>query len=137
MKRFLVFILIFQVFIPSFAQSKVISGIVKDKAGEPVPYVSVVLTRDGAIVTGGLTDDNGRFQIKVDAGKYTLTAEFIGCSKETRQVEVMASRLDIGTIVLEESVQSLSEAVVSAKQEAKKSSVEHTTINADASRLIP
>ena len=36
MKRFLVFILIFQVCIPSFAQSKVILGIVKDKAGEPV-----------------------------------------------------------------------------------------------------
>lgn len=132
MKRFLVFILIFLVCIPSFAQSKVVSGIVKDKAGEPVPYVSVVLTRDGAIVTGGMTDDNGRFQIKVDAGKYTLTAEFIGYSKETKQVEVKASRLDIGTIVLEESVQSLSEAVVSAKQEAKKSSVEYTTINADA-----
>ena len=111
MKRFLVFILIFQVCIPSFAQSKVILGIVKDKAGEPVPYVSVALARDGAIVTGGMTDDNGMFQIKVDAGKYTLTAEFIGYSKETRQVEVKASRLDIGTIVLEESVQSLSEAV--------------------------
>ena len=48
------------------------------------------------------------------------------------QVEVTVSRLDIGTIVLEESVQSLSEAVISSKQEAKKSSVEHTTINADA-----
>ena len=132
MKRFLVFILIFQVCIPSFAQSKVILGIVKDKAGEPVPYASVVLARGGAIVTGGMTDDSGMFQIKVDAGKYTLTAEFIGYSKETMQVEVKASRLDIGTIVLEESVQSLSGAVVSAKQEAKKSSVEHTTINADS-----
>ncbi|MBQ0121990.1 MAG: carboxypeptidase-like regulatory domain-containing protein, partial [Bacteroidales bacterium] len=132
MKRILVFILIFQVCIPSFAQSKVVSGIITDKTGEPVPYVSVVLARDGAIVTGGMTDDNGRFQIKVDAGKYTLTAEFIGYSKETMQVEVKASRLDIGTIVLEESVQSLSGAVVSAKQEAKKSSVEHTTINADS-----
>ena len=133
MKRFLVFILIFLVCIPSFAQSKVnILGTVTDTVGEPAPYASVVLARDGAIVTGGMTDDNGRFQIKVDAGKYTLTAEFIGYSKETMQVEVKASRLDIGTIVLEESVQSLSEAVVSAKQEVKKSSVEHTTINADS-----
>ena len=115
MKGFLVIILIFLVYIPSFAQSKVnILGTVKDTAGEPVPYASVVLARDGAIVTGGMTDDNGRFQIKVDAGKYTLTAEFIGYSKETMQVEVKASRLDIGTIVLEKSVQSLSGAVVSA-----------------------
>ena len=132
MKRIIAIIIICLICIPSFAQSKVVSGIITDKTGEPVPYVSVVLARDGAIVTGGMTDDNGRFQIKVDAGKYTLTAEFIGYSKETMQVEVKASRLDIGTIVLEESAQYISEAVVSAKQEAKKSSVEHTTINADA-----
>ena len=132
MKRILAIVILFLVCISSFAQSKVVSGIVKDNAGEPVPYASVVLTRNGAIVTGGMTDDNGKFQIRAETGSYILTAEFIGYNKESRQVEVTASRVDIGTIVLEESVQSLSEAVVSAKQDAKKASVEHTTINADA-----
>ena len=132
MKRYFAIIIICLICIPSFAQSKVVSGIITDKTGEPVPYASVVLAQDGTIVTGGMSDDSGKFQIKVGAGKYILTAEFIGYKKESRQVEVTAQHLDIGRIILEESVQSLSEAVVSAKQDAKKVSVEHTTINADA-----
>lgn len=35
-----------------FAQSEVVSGKVTDNTGSPVPYASVVMIRDGAIITG-------------------------------------------------------------------------------------
>lgn len=132
MRRLFALVLFILFCVPSFAQSKAVSGTVADKAGAPIPYASVVLTRDGAIVTGAMTDESGQFIVKAGTGKYTLTVEFIGYDRVSRQVEVLSSRLDMGIIILEESVQSLGAAVVSTRQDAKKSSVEHTTINADA-----
>lgn len=110
-----------------------ITGCVLDESNEAVPFVSVVLSQNGSIITGGVTDDKGKFQIKTNAGSYDLSAEFIGYQKQIFKIDLKSGKQDIGTIILKESVQELAEVTVTAKQETKKNSVEHTSINTDAS----
>ena len=132
MRKVILPILFFLSCILTFAQTNTLYGVVRDQAGEPLSYASVVLSRDTLIVAGGVTDAKGRFQIKAEPGAYTLTAEFIGYTKFSRMLELSSPRTDAGVITLEESARTLSEAGISARREAVKSSVERTTINADA-----
>jgi len=57
-----------------------ITGIVIDKIlQEPIPYVSIVLKDlDGEIITGGITDDNGMFNVEeIPTGKINLYIQYI------------------------------------------------------------
>lgn len=114
------------------AETGALSGVVVDETGEPVAFASVVLVKEGRIVAGAVTDEKGRFQIKAAAGKYTLTVEFIGYEKYSASVELSAGRTDVGSVVLKQMANVLGGSVVSARQEARRASVERTTITADA-----
>lgn len=114
------------------AETGALSGVVVDEDGEAVAYASAVLVREGKIIAGAVTDEKGRFQIKAAAGKYTLTVEFIGYEKYSASVELSAGRTDVGRVVLKQMADVLGGAVVSARQEARRASVERTTITADA-----
>lgn len=118
--------------LPSFGQNSTVSGTVKDERGEAMPYVAVMLGRDGKIITGTVTDDAGKFSIKSQAGQYVLSTDFIGFEKQVIRLTVNAGRNDVGTITLKESVLTLGASTVTATVDARKSSVERTSINADA-----
>lgn len=134
MKRLLVIIALILQIQSVFPQSLqcTLSGIVREKSGEAIPFASVVLARDSKIITGCMTDNSGRFQLKAESGEYLFSVKFIGYSKYSQTIELTDSRQDIGTVVLEVSIQSLNEAVVTARQESANVSVERTSINADA-----
>ena len=63
----------------------VVTGTVIDSiTGDPVAYASVSLIseREQTVVTGGITDDQGRFRIdEIRLGRYDLAVEFIGYEK--------------------------------------------------------
>ncbi len=63
----------------------VLQGIVVDSVTtEPIPYasISVVNMRSNEIVTGGITDQTGSFNIReIPMGRYQLVIEFIGYEK--------------------------------------------------------
>ena len=63
----------------------VVTGAVIDSiTGDPVAYASVSLIseREQTVVTGGITDDQGRFRIdEIRLGRYDLAVEFIGYEK--------------------------------------------------------
>ena len=69
-------------FTTAFAQtgSGSLQGKVIDKStGETLPFVNLVVERNGTPVTGGSTDFDGRYSIKpLDAGKYTVKVSFVG-----------------------------------------------------------
>ena len=50
----------------AFSQGRVITGIVNDAAGKPVPFASVLIKGTGA---GTQTDANGQFTLKVKIGR--------------------------------------------------------------------
>ena len=119
----------------SFAQNKcTITGTVTDGLGLPISYASAVLCENGKILTGGITDGKGRFSLAVDssAKELELSIEFIGYVKKVMPIAPDGRNMNLGNIVLEEDTRLLDEAVVTAGTEVRKSSLEHTSINASA-----
>src|SRR5690606_6692730 len=59
-------------------------NIIEASTGAPLEYATVAFTdMQGKIVTGGITDLEGKYAIKVPAGMYKVTFEFIGFSTKT------------------------------------------------------
>ena len=119
----------------SFAQNKcTITGTVTDGLGLPISYASALLYDDSKILTGGVTDDKGRFNLTVgtSAKELELSIEFIGYVRMTMTISPEGRNLNIGNIILEEDINLLDGVVVTARTEAQKSSLERTSINASA-----
>ena len=64
----------------SFAETHDWGGRVIDEKGEPMPFVNVVLLSlpDSAFVQGGMTDDNGMFQIVTDVKEGLFKVSSVG-----------------------------------------------------------
>ena len=111
-----------------------VSGSVYDGNGAPMPYCSAVVYHEGKPVAGGITDEHGRFNVAVSRNdsEHILGIEFIGYKKVEMKFISDKAGINVGRIVLKENAEVLGEAVVSAKADAAKHTVEHTVINADA-----
>lgn len=83
-----------------------ISGKITDKTtNEPLPYVSIVVKDNGAVVTGGITDDNGAFTIKnLPLKNYTVEVQFMGYKTHIAAANLteQAKAMNLGTIVISE-----------------------------------
>lgn len=115
--------LLFLTFQMSFSQEKTVtvSGTITDAIGKlPMPFVNVSVksTVDGKLVSGVITDEQGRFSISnLPSAKYHLEVSFIGYKTENREIFVgsLSEFLDIGTISLQEDSQMLKEVIVETK----------------------
>lgn len=110
-----------------------ISGTVLDKnLQQPLPYVTVVVKdMEGNIVTGGVTDDNGKFLIKdIPEGKSIVSIQYIGY--QTYSTEIVVTRKDrkvnLGNISLEEDVEALGEVTIIAEQSTIQQKIDRKVI---------
>jgi outer membrane receptor protein involved in Fe transport len=101
-----------------------VSGTIKNKiSNEALPFVNVLLKNSGdsSFVAGTISNDNGVFSMaNVKPGSYLIEASYIGFSKYSSPLYIGSSSsfIDIGNLLLEESVQQLTEVVVSAERDA-------------------
>lgn len=111
-----------------------ISGVVLDAGNEPVQYASAVLYDSGKVLKGAVTDEKGQFSLSVSrsAKELVLAVEFIGYGKVEKKLVLDKPSIIVGNIILKDDAIALGEAVVVAKAAEKKSTVEHTSINASA-----
>lgn len=118
-------------------QTITLSGkIVDPDATTALPYVTVVLktVSDSAIITGSVTNEEGRFTLSgVSPGDYFMEASFIGYTTHRQEVYVgsLSLFLDLGTIQLKENVQSLNEVEVTAKQDDVSGKMDKKTYDVD------
>ena len=134
----IIFAILFIPFYSVAQQSKcTISGYIADEQNMPVAYASVAVYDDAKPITGTITDDNGKFMLKVpmNIDGYEMAVEFIGYARPTCAVSADKSSIDLGTICLKEDLIALEGASVTAKETTHKSTVEHTTINAAANMV--
>lgn len=119
-----------------FAQRAIcsISGKVIDEKQNPVSYASVAIYNESVPLTGVITDNDGKFLLKIhqSSNEYRLAVEFIGYAKFEGRITPDKPRINLGVIALKEDAIALGEVVVTGKEVAQKSTVEHTTINASA-----
>ncbi len=65
--------------IAAAVSAKTIKGGVMDSKGEPMPFVTIsVLAQDSSLITGAITDDDGKYEIEVNASKYIIQASYVG-----------------------------------------------------------
>lgn len=119
-----------------FAQRAIcsISGKVIDEKQNPVSYASVAIYNETVPLTGVITDNDGKFLLKINqsSNEYRLAVKFIGYAKFEGRITPDKPRINLGVITLKEDAIALGEVVVTGKEVAQKSTVEHTTINASA-----
>ncbi|ADY53227.1 TonB-dependent receptor [Pseudopedobacter saltans DSM 12145] len=98
----------------SFAQ-KTISGIVKDKAGEPIPAVTVIIKGTS---THAISDANGKFSI-VAKKDFPLALQVSLVGFKSKDINLTAGSATVTEITLEADDQLLSEVSVTARRRSE------------------
>ncbi|GEP50460.1 TonB-dependent receptor [Flavobacterium noncentrifugens] len=109
-----------------------LSGKVSDKNNTPISYASIVLKADNKVITGGITDDNGLFEIKnLELKKYAVEIQFIGYKAYSGTADFSSGQKSIAIpkIVLEEEATQLSGVNVVAERSTIEQKIDRKVIN--------
>tara|TARA_R110002050_G_scaffold196426_3_gene331421 strand:- start:12444 stop:14861 length:2418 start_codon:yes stop_codon:yes gene_type:complete len=119
-----------------FAQkSNLISGQIYDsfsKESLAFANVTILKSKDNTLVTGAITDANGRFEIQgITNGNYNIQFSFIGYKTEEQKLIIseLTTILDLGKIELEPTTEQLSEVELIAKQATTNADLNKKTLN--------
>ncbi|WP_281990311.1 TonB-dependent receptor domain-containing protein [Aquimarina aggregata] len=125
MKKFL-FVLSFFVLYTIQAQQRSfpigpinIKGIILDQdTNTPLEYATLSFfnPRLQKVVTGGITDGNGQFNIEIDAGVYDISIEYISFETKKISKQKLFKNTDLGTITLALDRESLDDVVIIAEK---------------------
>ena len=148
MRRILLLTLaLFIASISAFAQvgQGAMKGVITEEGnGLPIPFANVTLKQGGALISGGQTDFDGKFDIRpVPAGKYDVEVTYVGYhpikingvsvnSNETRTLPKEQLRMTVSSKVLQEVVIKYVEPLI--KQDASSTS---TKMDAEAISKMP
>lgn len=94
----------------SFAQEIKVSGTILDaETGLPLEFATVAIynSNDNSLVNGGITDSKGKFSLRVNAGTYNVSIEFIAYKKQALNNRAFNSDTDLGQIKLQSDVEAL------------------------------
>ncbi|HYI77398.1 MAG TPA: TonB-dependent receptor, partial [Chryseolinea sp.] len=100
-------------------EGALITGSIIDEQKLPIPYGNVAVhnVSDSALVTGGVSDDQGKFQVPVNPGTYFVKISFLSYEEQLiSNIVVADSRVDLGIITLKEDSQVLEEVVVKGEK---------------------
>ncbi len=124
MKKLLLALLLISSSILIYSQKRQISTkyhvtgkIIDKESKQGLEYATLIFTpKQGKRITGGITDRNGKFDIEVRKGSYTVSIEFI--SFKTRKLaELLINRdTDLGTITLSPDMEALDEVEIIAEK---------------------
>lgn len=132
MKQLLLIILIFFASISFYGQG-IISGEIKDEnTEEPIPYANLVIKAGENIITGGITNDSGSFEIvKVPFGDYTFEVQFIGYKTAAKTITINqdTKKLNLGVIYVQEDAVALEAVEVTAERSTIEQKIDRKVIN--------
>ena len=108
--------------------------VVESSSGEPVAYAAIVVKsiEDGSTVTGGITKDDGSFELKkLPEGTFVFEVQFIGYKTHSSQVTISKQKrkIDLGTISLEEEAEELSGVEVVAERTTIEQKIDRKVVN--------
>ncbi len=120
---------------PSDLRIGTVTGKVIDKTlQQPVAYAAIVIKsqEDGSTITGGITTEDGNFEVKkLPEGTFLFEVQFIGFKTHSQQITISKSnrKLDLGVITLVEEVEELSGVDVVAERTTIEQKVDRKVIN--------
>ena len=117
----------------SFSQKGAISGSVLDKTTqEPISYANIILKSGGKIITGGITSENGSFNIdNILFGAYNFEVQYIGYKSDvqTLTLDKDHKNLNLGIIGIEEDAVALEGIEVSVERSTIEQKIDRKVIN--------
>lgn len=142
MKHFFLLTFIFSFFInpvqansttATVSNGRIEGKVIDQKLNEPLPYVTIVIENNaGDVVTGGITNNDGVFNVNnLAIGNYNVKIQYIGFKPYIKAVEITSSNpaVNLGTISLEEDIESLDEVVVVAEVSTIEQRVDRRVVN--------
>ncbi|MDX1277529.1 TonB-dependent receptor domain-containing protein [Oceanihabitans sediminis] len=119
-RNLFVFICIAFFTLSSFAQKeiKVTGFIIEQDTQQPLEYATVAFfsKAENRMITGGITDQKGHFNIPVPVGLYDISVEFIGFGTKTIPNQNLTKNTNLKTIYLSEDAESLGEIEIIAER---------------------
>lgn len=87
---------------PELKKIKISGKVIEKTSSQPLEYATIVLqsVRNPDIVTGGITDTKGEFNIEVNAGNYNIRVEFISFKTIEFKNRNLNSNTNLGTLIL-------------------------------------
>lgn len=102
---------------PQNNQLSVVGKIIDSNTKEPLEYATIVLKNQKTKqLSGGITDEKGNFNIKINPGTYDISFEFISFKTQEIPNKIINSTLNFGTIELSEDTDKLDEIVIIAEK---------------------
>lgn len=80
-----------------------VSGIVLDAdTNEPLEYATLILqsVKDPSKVTGGITNEQGKFNVSAPSGLYNISVEYISYKTYSLKNQTLTTSIDLGTVKL-------------------------------------
>ena len=95
----------------------ILGKVIDKETQQPLEYATIVVkSLNGEIVTGGITDINGLFEIQVARGTYNISVEFISFKTFTLLNKEINKTTDLGLISLEMDAEALGEVEIIAEK---------------------
>ncbi|WP_345267613.1 TonB-dependent receptor domain-containing protein [Nibrella viscosa] len=127
---------------PAFSQTAVtgtVSGEVRDAAGKPLEFVTMLLvrTKDSTLVKGAISDAAGRYILEnVAAGSYRVATSLVGYQKvfsAAFTIDADHPTVTVPSLVTQEDAKTLSEVKVTAKKPFIEQLADKTVVNVENS----
>ncbi|MFK5958776.1 MAG: TonB-dependent receptor [Lutibacter sp.] len=84
---------------------------------QPLEYATIIVkSLQGKIITGGITDANGNFEVQVAKGTYNVSFEFISFNTKTFLNKIINGSTDLGIIILKINAEALDEVEIIAEK---------------------
>ena len=95
---------------PQNDQISITGKIIDSNTKEPLEYATVILNnQETKQLSGGITDENGNFNIKINTGTYDISFEFISFKTIKISNKIINSSINFGTIKLSEDADKVKE----------------------------
>jgi hypothetical protein len=96
---------------------KLSGTVIDDASKQPLEYATIVLKNTATnAITGGITNENGKFDISVPSAKYQVSIKFISFETKTYPAKNYTENTNFGTVTISEDMSSLDEVVVIAEK---------------------
>jgi hypothetical protein len=100
-------------FLPAFLFATTITGVVKDNAGKPLPYSSILIK---GTVKGTTANTKGQYTLQLTAGEYTIVCQHVGYKSIEKKIKVDNTDIELN-FELEEQQYNLNDVVVKSGAE--------------------
>jgi hypothetical protein len=91
-----VFSFVFLWFIPLFSFATSVRGLVSDADGKPLPYASILIVGKSK---GAIANSQGRYELSLEAGYYTLLCQYVGYAQQKVSVLVQQEDLEVNFVM--------------------------------------